>query len=208
MTTIVNNALPLESIFTTILPIPYGLPRYARRHPLGRPTYFPTIITPVNIELKKKDDDDDKDKDKNKTIATALVDINTMFQPTIYSFPDLNDDNQVQKKFTLYFWYKLKNHWIKSYKKLFKYIRGSKGDYKLVRDMADVGKITPKGAFETDLIIHYILNEVYKKSDLARSLDKFRIQMNINWWELKYYKHTLKKFIYYQMKKKMQYKLY
>ena len=117
---------------------------------------------------------------KSKLVGSITsVGINPIYTPFPYSYPDLNNDNQVQKKFTLYFWYKLKRHWIKKYmKKLSKYVNSDN--------------------------YNYVLNGIYTKQSLAESLDKFRIRMNIDWWDLKLYKHTLKKFIYYQIKKKVK----
>lgn len=155
----------------------------------------PPIMAPLAI-IEKKDNDDD---DKKKIEIHGLVNINPIYTPLINNYPDLNSDNQIHKRFTLYFWYRLQSSWIYKYKKLYKYIKGSNGDYRITSDPT----VTSRTELEIELIADFILNEIYRKSDLAKSLEKFRLQMNINWWDLKYYTYTIKKFIYYQIKKKL-----
>lgn len=165
---------------------------YASMYPYG--LYNPRLLIP-NIRYERRDNDisqvaintnrvGSSALDSNNEIGAGVaivapVGINPVYTPYPYSYPDLNSDNQVQKRFTLYFWYKLKRHWIKKYmKKLSRYVNAD--NYK------------------------YVLNGIYTKQSLADSLDKFRIRMGIDWWDLKMYKHTLKKFIYYQIKKKVK----
>lgn len=184
MSTLTRNYSPLvePSIYASIYP--YGL-------------YNPSLLVP-SLTISRNRTRNNRDVSgvaltTNRIGSTVLDDIdigadvaliaplgvNPIYTPYPYSYPDLNNDNDVQRRFTLYFWYKLKRHWIiKFMKKLSKYIDPS--------NYSD------------------ILDSIYTKRSLAESLEKFRIRMNIDWWDLKMYKHTIKKFIYYQIKKKLK----
>lgn len=183
MTSLTRNYSPLlePSIFASIYP--YRLYNPAEiTISTTRPTRHRDRLNPIALTANRlAAESTDIDVNLKTTIVTPLapLSINPIYTPFPYSYPDLNSDNDVQKRFTLYFWYKLKRHWIKKYmKKLSKYIDSKN--------------------------YNFILNGLYTKQSLAESLDKFRIRMNLNWWDLKLYKHTIKKFIYYQIKKKIK----
>ena len=200
MSALVSNLSPLiDPIFMTSI--------YSYKY-LGIPTISNLTVNP-NIDLF---DDNVQSTIKKNYVGPVIVTPSLYNHPNTYllneyisTLPDLNRDNELQKKFTIYFWKKLRDEWMHDYIKLFKYIVGKKGNYRVVSNETEFRKNKSFDSLNKEDIINYILSEIYTKSMLATSLDKFRTKMNINWWDLRYFKKTLKNFLYYQIKKQIKY---
>jgi len=128
---------------------------------------------------------------------------NSIFPNYAYyvEYPDLNTDINLQKKILSELWNKLESKWIYDYPKVFKFVIGNKGEYRLAKSASEAETNTIKNN-EMDDKIEWIFNNFYKKSDLISTIDKFRKNLKINLWDLNDYKDQLKSFIYHQMKRK------
>jgi len=115
------------------------------------------------------------------------------------NYQDLNTDLKLQKKVLNNLWDKLSEKWIFTYDKVFKFIRSSAGSYKLVSsvDEAENNNDTKdlKGKAE------WILSNLYKKSNLASTIEKFRSKTGLNWWNVEASAEKLCAFVYHQMRR-------
>lgn len=119
-----------------------------------------------------------------------------------FSYPDMNTDVKVQRKVLDNVWKKLKNSWILNYLKVFAHIKKSGSEYEIVSHDKNI----------TDDIegkVDWLLNNFYKKSDLANTIEKFRKRANINWWDVDNDDNIddLKEYIYNQIRRKIANKL-
>jgi hypothetical protein len=134
---------------------------------------------------------------------------NTLLLPTLQQqikYPDLNSDIMVQKNITNKIWRKLKGTWIYNYTKLFKFIKGSKGNYKLVDSLKEA-EHNQYGSQEIENKIDWFLSNIYTKSNLLGTLEKFRANTNLDLWKVDEDEDLLKDFIYHQIKRKLFNKL-
>jgi hypothetical protein len=122
------------------------------------------------------------------------------------SYPDLNTNPDMQKKVLLKIWDKLESKWIFNFVNVFKYITGSKGDYRIVKSLDEM-KTNPINTAEyTDKAVWYLSN-IFKKGHLASAIEKYRKHTGLNWWDIEDDMSNLKAFIYHQMKRRLFEKL-
>ena len=126
----------------------------------------------------------------------------TTFFPRIPAYyvdvPDLNTDLKLQKKILNKIWNKLENEWILNFTKIFKYITGSKGSYKLVSSLNDAEN-NKVGTENMEDKANWFLTHIYTRSNLVNTIDKFRKKTGINLWEVDNDEDMLKAFIYHQI---------
>jgi len=140
--------------------------------------------------------------DPYKTVSSLLP-----FTPLYYmEYPDLNTDMKLQKKVYNKYWEKLESKWIYDYVKIFKYITGSKGNYKLVSSLSEAEN---NKASTTDMEgkAEWFLSHVYTRSNLANTVEKYRRKAKVDLWEIENDKETFKAFIYHQIKRMLFEKL-
>lgn len=148
------------------------------------------------------------------TIAQIMVNPNTIFYDPTFSYntvfpnqayyveyPDLNTDINLQKKVFNELWNKLESKWIYDFTKVFKFVVGTKGNYRLAKSASEAENNTINNEEIYDKI-DWILCNFYKKSDLIKTIDKFRNNLKINLWDIKDYHDEFKSFVYHQMKRK------
>jgi hypothetical protein len=127
--------------------------------------------------------------------------------PVFYTnYPDLNTDLKIQKKVYNKLWDKLENKWIFDFTKVFKYINGKKNNYELVSSLTEAEN-NKYSSEDVEGKAEWFLSNVYKKSDLANTIEKYRKKAGINLWDVEDDKETLKAFIYHQIKRMLFNKL-
>ena len=118
------------------------------------------------------------------------------------SYPDLNTDVDMQIKVLNKIWNKLETKWIFEFTKIFKYITGTKDDYKLVSSLKEI-ESNPLNTSEYENKAEWYLSNVFKKAHLASVIEKFRKNTGLDWWNIDKDKEHLKAFIYHQMKRRL-----
>jgi len=128
----------------------------------------------------------------------------TTFFPTIpavyVNTPDLNNDLKLQKKIVNKLWNKLETEWILDYTKIFKYIVGSKGSYKLVSSLSE-SENNKVGSENMEDKARWFLTNVYTKSNLVNTIDKFRKKTGVDLWDVDSDEDMFKAFVYHQIKR-------
>jgi hypothetical protein len=122
------------------------------------------------------------------------------------SYPDLNTDVNMQRKVLDKIWNKLESKWMIEYIKVFKYITGKKGDYKLVKSLREYEE-NPMNATEAEDKAEWFLKNVFKRSHLAGVIEKYRKRTGLDWWNVDQDLSELKAFVYHQMKRRLFEKL-
>lgn len=117
---------------------------------------------------------------------------------TNQSIDDVNNDPELRKRMTKYFYDKFKTDWVYgSYSALYDYLSVKNGEVKIER--------SDKGKSDNDnLKAEFIINEIFSKSDMLDLLDKYVRQNDVNWYDLKT-KHKLdvKDYIFKKIKSHM-----
>ena len=115
------------------------------------------------------------------------------------NYPDVNEDITLHKKVVKQVWSKLSDKWIFNYTKVFKFIKKSNDSFKLVDSMdeAENNSVSDKLEEKAD----WFLTNIYKKSNLASTIDKFRKKASMNWWNIPDNMERLNAFIYHQMRR-------
>jgi hypothetical protein len=127
-----------------------------------------------------------------------------LFFPTVPAFyvttPDLNTDLKLQKKVLNNIWSKLENGWILDYTKIFKYIVGSKGNYKLVSSLSEAenNKFSSENMEDK---AKWFLSNIYTRSNLVNTIDKFRKKTGVDLWNVDNDEDMFKAFVYHQIKR-------
>ena len=118
------------------------------------------------------------------------------------SYPDLNSDVDMQRKVLNKIWNKLESKWIFEFTKVFKYITGSNGDYKLVSSLKEV-ESNPINTAEYEDKAEWYLSNIFKKSHLASVIEKYRKNTGLDWWNVDSDMDHFKAFVYHQMKRRL-----
>ena len=164
--------------------------------PIYGTIYEPASILPITTQVILNND---------KIIYDPFRTFNTLlpYAPSYYlTYPDLNTDIKLQKKVFNSIWNKLEDKWIYEYVKIFKYITGSKGSYKLVSSLTEAEN-NKFSSSDVEDKAEWFLSNVYKRSNLANTVEKYRKRSNINLWDVEKDEDTLKAFIYHQIKRQL-----
>lgn len=117
-------------------------------------------------------------------------------------YPDLNTDVKLQTKVLNKIWNKLESKWIFEYVKVFKFIVGSKNNYRLAKSLKEAEDNSVNAA-EIEDKADWFLSNFYTKSNLASTIEKYRLKTNLDWWNVDEDIEHLKQFIYHQMRRKL-----
>ncbi len=118
------------------------------------------------------------------------------------TYPDLNSDENLQKKVLHKMWEKLTSKWIYEFVKIFKYIKGSKGDHELVKSLTEYeSNNVDSGDLEGKA--EWFFKNFYRKSDLLGTINKYLSKTGTNLWDLDDNLHNFKAFVYHQIKRKL-----
>lgn len=115
--------------------------------------------------------------------------------PTI---PDVNNDPDLRKRMTKYFYDKYKSDWVYgSFSDLYKYLVVSNGEVKL-------GKSDDKDDKNDNIKAEFLVKEIFSKYDMLELLDKYVHQKDVNWYDLRTkHKTEVKDYIHRKIKKHM-----
>ena len=133
---------------------------------------------------------------------------NRLFNPIIgispmtVSYPDLNKDVNIQHKVLNNLWLKLLRIWSYDFIKIFSYVIGSKGSYKLVDDIKDADEANQQ--IELNHKIKWFFNTIYTKKDFLNTIFKYKKYTNLDLWNIDNDTYYLKKFIYHQIRRRIQ----
>ena len=125
----------------------------------------------------------------------------TYKSPAVISYPDLNEDEEILSKIMYNLWNKLIKLWIYDYLKIINYVTGSKGNYRLVDNIQDANSENQN--IELENKIRWFFNNIYTKRSFFKSIIKYKKYMNIDIWDIDKEPKYLKKFLIYEMKKRI-----
>lgn len=115
--------------------------------------------------------------------------------------PDLNNDTTLQRGIINKIWELLIKEWMYDFTKIFKFIKKSSNGYELVDTLVEMEKNNIDTSHIEDKIAWFV-KHIYKKSNLAATLEKYRERTQYNWWEITENKYDeIKEFCYHQMKR-------
>ena len=113
--------------------------------------------------------------------------------PNVVVYPDINNDYEMRRKITKYFYNIINDTWITYYfSSLFKYFIVENNTVKLAK--------TSNNKDNDHMIKNYILNKYLKKTNVEKLINKFRKINNIDWWEVKKHQDKFAKFILSKLK--------
>ena len=118
------------------------------------------------------------------------------------SYPDLNNDENLQKKVLHKLWDKLSSKWIFEFVKVFKYIKGSKDNYELVKSLTEYENNNIDSQ-HMESKAEWFLKNHYRKSDLLGTIHKYVSKTGKNLWDIDDNLHNFKAFVYHQIKRKL-----
>ena len=97
------------------------------------------------------------------------------------SVTDVNDDPELRKRMTKYFFHKFKNDWLyQSFIDLQKYLEVKDGHVQFVKSIDEYKKDET-----SEDKIRFIHEEVFTRSEMLKFLDKYVRRYNVNWYDLK-----------------------
>jgi len=162
--------------------------------PIVSAVYEPVSLIPLSTRILIDD---------TQILYDPFRTFNILF-PRIPAFyvntPDLNNDLKLQKKVFNNIWEKLENKWILEYLKIYQYITGTKGSFKLVSSLSDA----ENNKFSSDNMedkAHWFLSNIFTRNNLVNAIDKFRKKTGLDLWEVDKDEDMLKAFIYHQIKR-------
>jgi hypothetical protein len=121
--------------------------------------------------------------------------------PNVVVYPDINNDYEMRRKITKYFYNIINDTWITYYfSSLFKYFIVENNTVKLAK--------TSNNKDNDHMIKNYILNKYLKKTNVEKLINKFRKINNIDWWEVKKHQDKFAKFILSKLKNHLESKIF
>ena len=170
-------------------------------------------------------DEEAETEDEDEELAGGAVYLSPVLSPTItisskdyelevpivyntapIEYPNLNNDPDLIKKTTKYFFEKTMNSWLYSdFEDLLMYLIADKNKVRLVKN----GKELDNNKRDTnmkalDMKIEFIAENVMTKYDMKSFLKKYAMKTGLDLWNLKDYKSYVKKSIYKKLKSKLE----
>ncbi len=150
----------------------------------------------------------------NRAFSNALDVINS--RPVIITQPSninnlysgLNNDKNIQKTVTKYYYYKIIDKWI--YKDLFPilaFIDSQSNKIQLIKDIKDydIEKLNKDSDDIIEKKVDYLENILLTKDMVKYVLQKICSKNNINWYDLNKYERKIKKIFYKYLRDKLKY---
>jgi hypothetical protein len=98
------------------------------------------------------------------------------------SFEGVNNDPELRKRVTSYFFDKFKDDWIySSFKDLGKYFDVSNGEIMFVKNLKEYSKDMEM----TKSKARFLTEEIFTKHNILNVIDKYVRHRNVNWYDLK-----------------------
>ena len=164
----------------------------------------PYLLSPT-ITIKK--DKDKKDKDKNIKINFPILSpIYKNYIPPTYSYQNVNNDPDLIRSVTKYFFECTMNRWLYSdFQDLLKYLVIKKNKVQVVSSKDELLKNKlDKNMEDMKLKILFISEYVMTKYDMKSFLKKVALRNNLDLWKFKKYKSKIKKILFKKIKNKLE----
>jgi hypothetical protein len=115
--------------------------------------------------------------------------------PTTISYEDINYNPEIRQKIVKEYYKKLRNHWVKHFKKVLSLLTVKKDPSgkeiaELVKDESQ-----PDETGDRDVKVDYLKTYILSKEYVAKVLNKFLIKHEIDWIDLAQYHHEIKKYM-------------
>jgi len=166
----------------------------------------PYILSPTITIKKEKDDGDDDKKKKIKINLPLLSPIYKNYVPPYYSYQNVNNDPDLIRSVTKYFFESTMNRWLYSdFQDLLKYLVIKKNKVHVVgsKDELSKNKID-KNMDDMKLKILFISEYVMTKYDMKSFLKKVALRNRLDLWKFKKYKSKIKKILFKKIKNKLE----
>jgi hypothetical protein len=141
------------------------------------------------------------------TSASVLIADSSLTLPrpifrTTPSYQSVNNDPELRKKMTKYFFQKLQDDWLyASFGDVAKYLTVVDNKVTFSKSLSEMGK---NGEMTIEKV-KFIVDEVFTKHDLLEVIDKYVRRRNVNWYDLKTkHKADLRDYIHGKLKNHMR----
>ena len=171
------------------------------------------------------EDTENENEDEDEDLAGGAVYLSPVLSPTItisskdyelevpivyntapIEYPNLNNDPDLIKKTTKYFFEKTMNSWLYSdFEDLLMYLVADKNKVRLVKNGKELDNNKRDSNMKAlDMKIEFIAENVMTKYDMKSFLKKYAMKTGLDLWNLKDYKSYVKKSIYKKLKSKLE----
>ena len=166
----------------------------------------PYLLSPTITIEKDKKDDKDKDKKKIKINFPLLSPIYKNYVPPYYSYQNVNNDPDLIRSVTKYFFESTMNRWLYSdFQDLLKYLVIKKNKVHVVSSKDELSKNKiDKNMDDMKLKILFISEYVMTKYEMKKFLKKVALRNKLDLWKFKKYKSKIKKILFKKIKKKLE----
>ena len=174
--------------------------------------HSPYILSPTLTIKKEVCDDKDKDKDKDKDEKKIKINfpliapIYRNYMPRSYSYQNVNNDKNLIRSVTKYFFESTMNRWLYSdFQDLLRYLIIKKKKVHVVSNEEDLLKNKlDKNIDDIRLKIKFISEYIMTKYDMKSLLKKIALKNKIDLWKFKNYKSKIKKIIFNKIKSNLE----
>jgi hypothetical protein len=122
--------------------------------------------------------------------------------PNVVSYQNVNNDRNLRKQVTDYFFDKLLKNWLKyQFLELYQLVNINNGIVSLIKDISEVNTNTKTDPAENSIKYNFLIENYMRKKDIFKLLSKFRKLNNLNWWDLKHHSDKIRYYILYKVSK-------
>lgn len=173
------------------------------------PTQPYVLSSSITIEKNKDDSDDDDDKKKDKKIRINFPIVSPIYRnyvPPLYRYQNVNNDKNLIRSVTKYFYESTMNRWLYSdFQDLLRYLVIKKNKVIVVSNKDELLKNKlDKNMDDMRLKIKYISEFVMTKYDMKRILKKIALKNKLDLWKFRKYKSKIKKILFKKMENKLE----
>lgn len=163
--------------------------------------HSPYVLSPT-ISIEKKNDDDKK----NIKISLPISPVYQSYVPVDYSYQNVNNDPDLIRSVTKYFFESTMNRWLYSdFQELLKYLVIKNNKVSIVNDRDEFNKNKLDNKMDDmRLKIRFISEYVMTKYDMKNFLKKLALKTGLDLWKFKKYKSKIKRALYRKIKKKLE----
>ena len=166
-------------------------------HNLNVPILSPVYSPSLSLSLESND-------------LEITVPFSPVLTNNVVQYENLNNDPDLIRKVTKYFFEKTMNSWLYSdFEDLLTYlvIKGDK--VRVVSNKKELENNKRDNNMKTlEMKVNFIADNVMTKYDMKSFLKKYVRRTGLNWWDLKQNKSHLKKILYKQIKKNIEKEMY
>jgi hypothetical protein len=168
--------------------------------------HSPYLLSPTISIEKDSDKDSDKDKKKIKINFPPFAPLYQSYIPRNYSYQNVNNDRDLIRNVTKYFFEGTMNRWLYSdFQELLKYLVIKKGKVHIVSNREELSKNKlDNNMNDMKLKVKFISEYVMTKYDMRSFLKKLSLKSGVDLWKFKDYKSRVKKSIFKKIKSKLE----